>query len=57
VEQGGQGGRETVVGEELAASELVVVVAAVVSAYDSAFSSSSLFSEEIFPGKWVFGGD
>jgi len=56
VEQGGQGGREIVVGEELAASELVVA-AAVVSAYDSAFSSSLFLLRAIFSGKMGFGGD
>lgn len=49
-EQGDQGGRETVVGEELAASELV----AAASACDSAFSSS--FQREL-PGKMGLGGD
>lgn len=49
-EQGDQGGRETVVGEELAASELV----AAASACDSAFSSSLFLFQGNFPGKWVW---
>lgn len=56
VELGDQGGRETVVEEELVASELVVVAAAAAWACDSAFwASFSSFSGRKYSRKMGFG--